>query len=703
MQGIKTELLYRMYIVVAGFFLVSILLGYKTIKANVFDGEKWRELGEKRNVRRHTIVAERGNIFASDGSLLAASVPVFEIRMDLMVPSLTDGLFNKQVDSLAFCLSQHVNRAWSPSEWKQYLKDHRAKGGRYVLIAREVSFELMQKMKTFPIFSMGRNKGGFIALRKSKRQKPFKRLASRTIGKLRAKNMVGLEKQYDLYLRGQDGERLEKRMPGGLWIPVNKSYEISPKAGHDLKSTIDVSVQDIVDQALARAMRYHQASWGTAVVMEVQTGAIKAISNLSWQSGKLVEAYNYAIGSSEEPGSTFKLATMMALLEDRKVRLIDSVDLHSGKVRFYDRIMRDSHRHSDRKTSVRTVFEESSNVGVAQLAVQHYGKNKGAQAFIDKLKDFGLHQVAGIDLPGEKKPFIKDAYNYEQGWSGVSLPWMSTGYELTMTPIQTLAFYNIVASNGKRLKPYLVEEILLDGEPVKKFGPTVLDSQIVRKDVIEDLRKLLEGVVLRGTAKRLQSDLLSFAGKTGTALFDYGKEGEKRRKYQASFVGYFPADAPKYSCIVVLRDPKANGYYGGEVAGPVFKEIAERMYLAEHQVPIDNIHPKLAIADRGPNYAVGYVPDIKILLDSLGIKNKKLTNEKWGITIPGEDDLLIKYRQLEIEKTVPNVRGMGLRDAIFLLESLGLHVKAEGYGKVLEQSLKPGIKILGQDIKLKLG
>ncbi len=704
MKGMKTELLARMYLVMIAFFLIALWLAYKTIYTNVFRGDEWRALGKKMYVREEPVLAERGNILADDGSLLAASMPIFEIRMDLKTESLTDRIFNEHLDSLAFYLSSSLKDSRSPSEWKAYLKRERKKANRYALIARRVDYNLKEKMSKFPIFRMGKNRGGFIAERKNKREKPYKRLAARTIGRYRSKNMIGLEKAYDLYLKGEDGIRLVKRMPGDIWIPVHRDYELEPIQGHDILTNINVRMQDIADQALAKAMRKHAAQWGTAILMEVSTGAIKAIANLGWQNGALVEDYNYAIGKPEEPGSTFKLATMMALLDDGKIRLEDSVDLQMGEARFYDRKMRDSHKHKLRNTTIRKAFEESSNVGIAKLAVQNYLKDKGATRFIQLLKKYGLDKKSGIDIPGEKSPFIKDAYDYKNGWSGVSLPWISTGYEIELAPIQTLTFYNMVANDGKRVKPFVVKEILSDGKQIKKITPEVADTPIVELNIIKDLQSLLRGVVLRGTAKKLQSDIVDFAGKTGTALFDYGtKSKDKRRKYQASFVGYFPAENPKYSCIVVIRDPKRNGYYGGKVAGPVFKEIAENISLNQKRVQMamaenDSLDSRLI-----PSYNIGYADELKLIFDYVGIPSQNQTKDAWGVTVRDGAGLLIKNRRLKIPKTVPDVTGMGLRDATFLLESQGLRVKAHGYGKIKKQSISPGIKILGQEIILTLG
>lgn len=708
MKSRKTELLLRMYLVIMGFVLFAFLLVYKTVKINVIEGDKWRATRDSLYVDFQPVKAERGNILADDGSLLATSMPIFEIRMDLKTPALTDKIFNAHIDSLAFCLSKYVNPEKSPSQFKNYLIKKRRKGDRYALIARNVNYILLEKIEKFPIFSLGKYKGGLIIERDNKREKPYRRLASRTIGVERENaQTVGLEKAYDLFLKGKDGKRLEQRVPPGIWIPVNDLSEIEPRHGDDVLTTINIEIQDIVDRALMKAMLHHEAEWGTAVVMEVKTGAIKAIANLGKTESGYWENYNYAIGKSTEPGSTFKLATMLALLEDGKINLHDNVNLEGGRYSFYNKPIKDSHIHGIQDTTIQYAFETSSNVGMAKLAVKYYGKDKKAGDFINRLKQFGLDKRVGIEIAGEGKPVIKEAYNYNQGWSGLSLPWMSHGYEVQLTPLQTLAFYNAIANNGKKVKPYLVEEVQSAGVTKESLGSEILIENMVSPESVRNAKILLQGVISNNESnKHLKPDNYTMAGKTGTALFGYGK-GSTRRKYQASFAGFFPVENPEYSMIVVIRDPRKNGFYGSRVAGPVFKEISDRLMSNKKIETFIATQAELLDADHTPVYNIGYADDIKEILNYTGIKYSSVDTTDWVVSLPNNAELInnslvIKDKNFN-GKIVPDVTGMGLRDAIYILELKGLRVKARGFGKIKNQSIQPGIKITGQEIQLTLG
>ena len=482
--------------------------------------------------------------------------------------------------------------------------------------------------------------------------------------------------------------------------------EIEPHDGKDVVTTLDVDLQDITETALMRGVRHHKAKHGCVVLMEVKTGAIKAIANVGESKDGYWETYNYAVGSATEPGSTFKLASIMALLEDGYVKLTDSIDLEQGVTQFYEEEMKDASFHELDTTTIRNAFEISSNVGIAKLVNHFYGRNDRGKKFIDRLKSFGLNLPTGIKIEGEATPYIKEAYSRDDHWSGTTLPWMSTGYELTMTPLQMLSLYNTVANDGVMMKPYLVDEIQEYGNTIEKFRPTIIKKKIASPRTINQAQSLLKGVVERGTAKKLFTEKYSFAGKTGTAQLNYQKLQARTDVggYQASFAGYFPAEKPVYSLIVLISNPTENGFYGGSVAGPIFREIADKMFASrpELQSALTDYSKPVLAKNSLPKRTSGESTEIEGLLNYFDVEYKKSTRSAWTSVMMDVDTLKTYTRRIESEK-VPNVTGMGLKDALFVLENLGLTVTVNGYGKVRRQSIKPGTKIRGQRIKITLG
>jgi cell division protein FtsI (penicillin-binding protein 3) len=705
-MSIKKEVLVRLYIVFACFAMFALVIIGKVFYIGIWEGEKWRKLGEDTYVKYVDIEAERGNILADDGSLLAASLPFFEIRMDLKAGGLDDELFTEGVDSLAFYLSRYVDTYRSAGSWKSYLIEQRKKGNRYLLLGKDLTLQEMNRVKKFPILKHGQHRGGLIVHVTSKRERPFKNLAYRTIGLYRENaQMIGIEAAFDKVLRGEKGKQLmEKRRPD-IWVPIDDITAVKPQSGKDVVTTLNVMLQDISHRALENAMRQHNAAFGTVIVMEVETGQIKAMVNLGKKEGQYQEDYNYAIGMSAEPGSTFKLATMLALLEDKLIDLQDSVDLNFGGPRtFHGLSMKDAKPHGYKRATLQETFQISSNVGIALIADQKYNIDKGGVKFIEKLKQFGLHEKTGIELEGEGAPYIKEAYNESQRWSKTSIPWMATGYELKLTPLQILNFYNAIANDGKLMKPYIVSEVREIGSSSKEFKPTVLKKQIASKEAINNARLLLEGVVEAGTAKSFKTDKYSFAGKTGTAVIDYatpGRAGKKR--YQASFAGYFPADAPKYSIIVVINDPANGAFYGSQVATPVFREIADHIYYTDpmfHPIVNKTTKPKLEVNEL-PTSGAGYTKELEKVFKFYGLRIRKESNGQWASIKIKEDDLTLEERSIA-EQSVPDVTGMGLRDALYLLENSGLSVRVRGTGKVRSQSVPPGNKLAGQTIFIEL-
>lgn len=702
----KNEVLARLYLVFATFGVAALVIMGKAFKIAVIEGDYWRQKKVELYEQYVEVKAERGNILSDDGTLLVCSQPLFEIRMDMKAMGMDKTLFNKGLDSLAIMLHSHVDRGRSVAQWKSYLKSGRAKGHRYYPIAKDVEFDLLEKIRRFPIFREGKNKGGLIVVPKVRRERPFKLMANRTLGLYREDApSVGLEEYYDDVLRGQSGMQKMQKVPPSLWIPVDDYSSINPKAGSDIVTTLNVDIQDIAHNALLKAMVENQAQFGTVIVMEVETGAIKALANLGKSGEGYWEDYNYGVAVATEPGSTFKLPVIMAMLEDGLVNLEDSLELNYGaERRFYGLGMKDAKPHRFDKATLKETFEISSNVGMAYLADKVYNKEKNADQFIARLKQFRLHEPVGIDLKGEPKPYIKDAYRDDQRWSRTTVPWMATGYECQMTPLQILTFYNAVANNGTMVKPYLVKEIKSSDRIEKRIEPVVLEKQIASSETIAKARELLEGVVLNGTAKDHQTDLYTFAGKTGTAVIDYAtpsRRGSKR--YQASFAGYFPAEAPKYSIIVVINDPSAGRFYGGAVALPVFREIADYIVQTQtqfHETWNKKEKPAIAVHDMPAN-VTGYAKELERVYQHFGLRIRKQSDGQWASARVLDDDLKLEQVAFQ-DETIPDVRGMGLRDALFILENRGHRVVFQGSGRVRNQYPQPGSKPAGQMIELSL-
>lgn len=696
-MDIKNEILWRIYTVLAILVIVAVAIFFKTAQIQIVEGERWKSKRDSLHVDLRPVKGERGSIMAKDGSLLASSLPFYEIRMDTKAGAMEDKLFNEKIDTLAGALVPFMKDRFSSKEdIKNYIVGARKAGNRYLFIAKGVSYPDLQKIKEFPLFELGPYAGGIIINRLSRRSKPYKMLAHRTIGYVTDKRKVGLEEYYDDVLKGESEEYLMQRVAGGYWIPLNDISEVEPKRGDDVVTTIDIDIQDIAGNALLKALKKHNASYGCAIVMDVETGAIRAIANIGKNTrGEYYENYNHAIGTKSEPGSTFKLATMMALLEDKYVDLGDTIELNKGRYEFYGEPMRDASFHTMDSSSVRKAFEISSNVGLAKMAFDNYEKNGKREQFIKRLRQFHLHEPTNIEITGEKSPYLKSPDLSKDKWSGTTIPWMAIGYEMEITPLQLLTFYNAVANNGRMMKPYLVSEIRRFGSAIETFSPQVIDEEIARPSTIEKAQQLLEGVVENGTANNIQPSTYSIAGKTGTAQRNYSKikKGEKL-KYQASFAGYFPANKPTYSCIVVITDPEGQ-FYGSQVAAPVFKEISDNCYVKEtsSQVAI-NKRKKIELTYRTlPSYSTGYKEDYQTVLNYLDIAYNKKAKTTWTVMDVDSSSMILKPITKTPKKIVPNVVGMGLRDAVYKLEEQGISVYVvNGKGKVVKQSVKPGVK-----------
>lgn len=586
---IKADILWRIGIVLVFFVFFGIAIVGKILYLNFTQAEELLAKSESFSYKDIIITPNRGDIRTSDGSLLATTLPKYEIRMDLKTPSITQEIFDKNVDSLAYCLS-HLFLDKSQIKYKNDLITARKRGNRYFLLQRNISFPELKKVEKFPILRKGKYKGGLIVISKNKREKPFGILASRTIGFLienkekDKQGLVGIERAYDEYLKGEKGISLIRKISNNRIMPVEEQVE--PVDGADIITTIDIRFQDIVENELLESLKKHDADFGTAILMEVETGHIKAIANLEKNlNDKYVERYNHAIGTPVEPGSTFKLASMIVALEDGVVNLSDSVNVEGGKKKYYDRIMRDDHKGKE-VLSVQEAFEQSSNVAISKIIVENYQDDP--RRFVERLYKMNLNEKLGIEIKGEGTPLIK--YPDDETWSGVTLPWMSIGYEIHITPLQILSLYNAIANNGKMVKPIFVSEIQKHGKTIKEFHTEIINPTICSKSTITKVKKLLRGVVENGTARNINSKNLAISGKTGTAQIanrNFGYKSKSGISYSVSFVGFYPSDNPKYSSIVVVNNPKRGGAYGSSGAAPIFKNIANKVYA----MSLDIINP----------------------------------------------------------------------------------------------------------------
>ncbi|HPG33554.1 MAG: transpeptidase family protein [Lentimicrobiaceae bacterium] len=684
----RRDILKKVYLVYIFMVVLALAIIGKALYIQVVEGNEWREKAKKLSIRYDNIEAIRGNILASDESLLAASVPVFDLRVDAGNTHYKDDFFYENVDSLALCLSNLFGDK-SKKEYKDLLIKGRKNNNRFLLLKRNITYAHLKKVRKFPIFRLGKYKGGIIAEARNKRELPFKWLAFRTIGwdKDGKENDIGLEGAYSQILEGESGQRLMQRIGNGVWRPLNDENEIEPRNGHDILTSIDINIQDVAEDALMRQLIANDADHGCAVLMEVNTGFIVAIANLGKNGdGVYEEKYNYAIGESSEPGSTFKLASVIAALDDGLIKLSDSVDTQGGAVRFANRIMKDSHEGGYGVISIRRAFELSSNVGISKII--HRAYHEKPQQFIEKLYSMHLNKKLGLDIPGEGNPSIKDTKS--KIWSKVSLPWMSIGYEVAMTPLQTLAFYNAVANNGVMVKPQFIREIRMAGETVQSFEPVILCESIVKnKETITQVKSLLEGVVERGTATNLKNPVFKIAGKTGTAQIAQNNSGYNKSNYKASFVGYFPADNPKYSMIVVINNPSKGVYYGGSIAGPVFRDVANKVYATRLDPSIKKTD---SIPVQIPVYAAGNAHEIELILKEFNVQWTGDAQQYDYAAMTGTDSTIKISPRPVMDAKTPDVTGMGARDATYLLESAGLKVQIRGKGQVKRQSVPAGTK-----------
>lgn len=650
----EKKILTRLYIVSACLFLFAISVAVKLVSIQMVHGNKYKAMALQRTERLFTIAPNRGNLYSDDGSLLATSVSRYTIRFDAVTVKNSD--FEEEVKPLSDALAKLFGKP--ASHYEQVLRKAKANKNRYALVVRNLDYSDYMQVKSFPLFNKGPNRGGFIVEQKTVREHPLGKIAERSVGYERFDEngyvtRVGLEGAFGNYLRGIEGKRLKQKIAKGQWKPIGLDNIVEPKDGYDVVSTIDINIQDIAHHGLLTQLEKYKADHGCVIVMETKTGEIKAISNLGrTEDGKYYERLNYAIGESHEPGSTFKLMSLVAALEDDKIDTSTVIDTEKGRWRIYDRTVRDSKHGGYGKISMARAFEVSSNTAFAKMI--HNSYKEEPTVYVDRLMSMGLHQELGMPIKGEGKPVIR--YPGDKGWSGISLAWMSHGYEVSLTPLQTLAFYNAIANDGEMLRPRLIKEVREWNKTIYKFDKEVIKETICSKETAKQVQDLLKNVVEKehGTGHRLYSKNFSMAGKTGTAQKNYVARDPDKLRYISTFAGYFPADNPKYSCIVVIHEPdKSVGYYGADVSGPVFKSIARKIYA--NNPLIDEI-----------NTLDPYNVDLDASFQSYYLEAQK------------------NYKQM------PDVKGMSGMDAISILENMGLEVEVKGNGKVKNQSISKG-------------
>jgi len=704
---IKRDILWRVYICFMIMLLLCAIVLAKAFYIQDVQGSYWRNLRDSLHQKIEELEAERGTIYSEDGEMLSTSIPRFNIYIDFAADGLRNNngkLFWKNLDSLSICLAALFEDK-SADAYKKFLKQGYNKRERYFLLKSKISFQQYKQLREFPLVRLGKNNSGFIAEVKNIRLNPYQQLAYRTIGLDRENaQKVGLEKTYDSVLKGTSGKRLVQYIGSGMRMPVEDGIQIEPENGKDIITTLDTRIQEITETALMKMMIANEAVSGCAIVMEVTTGKIKAIANLGQQpDGSYQEDFNYALMPSE-PGSTFKLASLLCLLEDKKISLNTLVNLEKGSWKINGRTVFDSEQHGLEEVTAKKAFEASSNVGMAKLVYFHYAS--APSAFIRHLQKLHLDTTTGIDLTGERKSVIyKPGSKY---WSSVTLPWMAFGYNIAVTPMHTAMLYNAVANKGIMLKPYLVNAIQSDSKTTTTFSPVVLNKAICSPQTISLLHEALKGVCHEtgGTGYSLfKNTPYEVAGKTGTSLVADNKLGYSNHIYQSSFAGFFPANNPQYTCVVVIKNkPQAKKYYGAAVAGPVFKEIADKLYMLfiKNKQTIDTIYlqPKDSVFEHFTTQ--GFRNNIQPIATQLSLSSPlpKAAQADW-IELK-KNNAATQVNTLNIQTNyMPSLIHMNMKDALYLCEKLGLQVTVEGRGRINEQSI-PANTIIYPNQKIKL-
>lgn len=655
----EKDILNKLYFVAGCMFVFIFLVVYKLVDIQFIQGDKYRDLGVKRAVENVEIPANRGNVYSADGSLLATSIPKYDIRLDAVQPQ--NKTFQEYIKPLCDSLAKFTGK--TASYHQQRIRKARANKNRYYLIARDIGYSDYLRVRNFPLLELGAIKGGLIVEQNTKREHPMGGIAHRSIGYERVDEdgnvtRAGIDGAYgEEYLKGANGHRLKQKIGNGQWKPITDYNQTEPKDGYDVYTTIDVNIQDIAHHALLEQLEKYKADHGCVVVMETQTGEVKAIANLGRNSeGNYYERRNYAVWESHEPGSTFKLMALTAALEDKVIDTSDVVDTKNGILSFYGKKVRDSKRGGYGKISIGKAFEVSSNTGIVSAIDQHYGSNP--KKFVERLYQMSLNQKLDLPILGEGEPIIPHPDNKKR-WSGIALQWMAYGYGVSFTPLQTLTFYNAIANNGEMVKPQFLKEVKEFDETIVPFKKEIINPRICSQETVSKVKQLLKNVVDKkhGTGHKLYSPNFSMAGKTGTCQKDYANKD--KLNYISSFAGFFPAENPKYSCIVVIHEPdKSVGYYGADVSGPVFKKIAQKIYT---DTPL--------------------VDEVETL---------ELVDAKTKSDFDTYFELAQKYKTI-----MPDVVGMSAMDALALLENMDVEVKVKlnGSGIIKKQSVDKSIKL----------
>ena len=663
MQSTEKSIMNKLYFTSGAMFIFALLVVYKLVAIQFIEGDQYRSLADDRTIKDDIIPSNRGNVYSVGGSLLATSVPKYDIRIDLVTPS--DKNYEAFIEPLCDSLANFNNS--SSTEYKRKLRLARENKNRYYLLARNLEYSQYLQFRDFPLLNLGAFKGGLIVEQTTKRDYPLGPIAQRLIGYERFDDQgnvtrVGIDGAFgEKYLRGEDGKRRKQKIGKGQWKPIEDYNQVEPQDGYDVYTTIDVNIQDIAHHALLEQLEAYKADHGTVVVMETRTGEIRAISNLGRnKEGLYYERLNYAVGESHEPGSTFKLMALAVALEDKVIDTTTMVDTKKGVLSYYGKKVKDSKKGGYGNISVAKAFEVSSNTGIVKAIYNAYKMNP--QKFVDGLYRMNLQDSLGLPLTGEGKSIIPDPRIQNGRWSGIALQWMAYGYGVSFTPLQTLTFYNAIANDGVMVRPKFLREIKAIETSVETFDTEIINPRICSQETVLKLQQLLKNVVEKehGTGPGLYSSEFSMAGKTGTCQKDYVNKDQLN--YISSFSGYFPADDPKYSCIVVIHEPdKSVGYYGADVSGPVFKKIAQKIFT---DAPV---------------------------IDEVEDVNQE--SERVKANYDNYYAVAQKYKTI-----MPNLKGMSAMDAIAILENMGLRVLTEGNGTVSKQSVKSGQKIKPQSV-----
>ncbi len=706
----KTDTLWKTYLVYFLVLLFGIAIIVKIILVQTKDSKELQQLAEKQEYRMQTLEASRGNIYSSDGQLMATSIPLYDVYFDYKAVDST--LLANNIDSLCRQMAQLLPKR-NAAEWKEFFAQGMAKHNRHYKIALNITQGELRQMEDFVIFNeekKAKYHGGIISEKKIRRERPYKELASLMLGMANEEKgyYFGIEGAYNDYLKGQNGKQLVRRIHSG-YVPIDSEENREAQNGDDVITTFDIKLQDIVESALNHTLTENKAEQGCAILMDVETGYVKALANLrlNHETGQYEESYNVALGERYEPGSVFKIASMVVLLNQKEdLKLTDLVNIGTGPIKFSNRVMKDDHTFTKNGIcTVQEVIEQSSNKGTAVLVTRTFAAHP--ERYVNGLYELGLNKPIGTGITGEAQPVIKDPKDKDKpgGWSKVTLPWMSIGYEVNVTPMHLITLYNAIANGGRMMKPQFVSEVRRGTQTIEKFEPIVLNEHIASPEAIDKLQTMLEGVAIRGTAKRqFEGCVVNVAGKTGTAQYydrvqgyAYHEPGIGRKLYNTTFVGYFPAEKPRYSCIVMVSRARGRYWAAGGVSAPGFREIAEKVYAMRIGTQDDDTTKISTKQSQGPiivrhDKETNYLKSINRSFTDLAI------NGDW-VTVERTEDGETRIREARLsDNIVPDVVGMDITDAVYLLENMGLKAEFSGQGTIKEQSLRAGDTIKGNSV-----